>query len=138
MEREWLLALIGGVTIGVSASSLLFLNGRIFGVSGIVGEALTPRTGDAAWRYAAIFGMLAGGATLAFLHPSAFDPAAVRPLLVTGIAGLLVGFGTRLGGGCTSGHGICGISRLSARSILATVTFIVTGVITTTLFGLRG
>ena len=109
----------------------------VAGVSGIVGEALTPRAGDAAWRYAAILGMLAGGATLASLYPSAFDPAPVRPLLVTAIAGLLVGFGTRLGGGCTSGHGICGISRLSSRSILATVTFIVAGAITATLYGLQ-
>lgn len=138
MESGWLSALAGGVAIGIAASSLLFFSGRVFGVSGIVGEALTPRAGDAAWRYAAIFGMLAGGATLTLLYPGAFDPVAVRPLPVTAIAGLLVGFGTRLGGGCTSGHGICGVSRLSTRSILATVTFIAAGILTTTLFGLRG
>lgn len=138
MERDWLMALIGGVLIGTASATLLVLNGRIFGVSGIVGEALSPRKGDAGWRFAAMFGLLTGGAALTALHVEAFDAVTTRSLPAIIAAGLLVGFGTRLGGGCTSGHGICGIGRLQPRSVLATATFIVAGAVTATLFGLKG
>ncbi|WP_394823076.1 YeeE/YedE family protein [Pendulispora albinea] len=135
-------ALLGGALIGASASMLLLLNGRIAGISGILGEILRgpPRGADQAggshgkhdisWRAWFLFGLLAGGAVLSFTYPGSLGatPASV-PLAIVG--GLLVGFGTRLGGGCTSGHGVCGLSRLSPRSMVATLTFMATGIAST-------
>jgi uncharacterized membrane protein YedE/YeeE len=136
MREEWLMALVGGLLIGTASAVLLFLNGRIFGVSGILGGALLPERGDTGWRYAALLGLLAGGLTLTFVFPAAFDTAPIRPMWAVAAAGLFVGFGTRLGSGCTSGHGVCGVSRLSVRSLVATMTFIGFGVVTATLFRL--
>ena len=123
-------SLLGGALIGASATLLLMLDGRIAGISGIVGgllEQKAPR--EAAWRALFVAGLLAGGLVLLALRPAAFgEPVVSLPL--TALGGLLVGFGTRLGGGCTSGHGVCGISRLSSRSLVATLTFMATGVIT--------
>jgi len=130
MQQDWWMALGGGAAIGLAAAALLLFNGRIFGVSGIVGELVTPQKGDLGWRVAVVLGLLAGGATLLIAYPSAFSATPVRPLALTGIAGLLVGFGSRLGGGCTSGHGVCGIGRLSLRSLVATMTFIAAGIAT--------
>lgn len=115
-------ALIGGALIGLAAALLLLLNGRIAGVSGIVGGLLASGNDDRRWRLAFLAGLPLG----AWLYGAASGtglPAveASLPLLVAG--GLLVGFGTRLGGGCTSGHGVCGISRFSRRSIVATLLF---------------
>ena len=125
-------ALAGGALIGVSASMMLSLNGRIAGIIGILAGVVRPRGGDVAWRALFLAGLLVGGALLLVLRPSAFGAAATMPSLPrAAIAGLLVGFGTRLGGGCTSGHGVCGISRLSMRSIVATITFMATGVLAT-------
>ncbi|WP_201865059.1 YeeE/YedE family protein [Microvirga soli] len=123
-------ALIGGVLIGAAAALLLVLNGRIAGISGILGGLLLPTSGEARWRLAFLAGMLAapflyraaGGAL-----PNVAIEASV-PVLV--VAGLMVGFGTRLGGGCTSGHGVCGIGRLSPRSLVATLVFMTTAVAT--------
>jgi uncharacterized membrane protein YedE/YeeE len=120
-------ALIGGVLIGVSASALLLFNGKIAGISGIFAGLLRPANDDSAWRACFIGGLLVGGLILRGLLPEAFDFGAVRSMGALTIAGLLVGFGTRLGNGCTSGHGVCGVARLSIRSIVATVTFMLTG-----------
>jgi uncharacterized membrane protein YedE/YeeE len=125
-------ALLGGALIGLSASALLFFNGRIAGVSGIVGGLLGPRpsAGDALWRAAFVAGLLAGGLLLALAYPRAFSIPPVDPSIALVVAGVLVGFGTRLGNGCTSGHGVCGISRLSRRSLVATATFMATAMAT--------
>src|SRR6266571_4607605 len=114
-------ALIGGALIGISATLLLWLNGRIAGVSGIMHGALQQRAGDT-WRWLFLAGLVAGAGAWLW-----FAPRAGYPLPLVLLAGVLVGFGTAQGGGCTSGHGVCGISRLSARSIVATLTFLVTG-----------
>lgn len=118
---------VGGILIGLSASTMLLLDGKIVGISGIFAGVLRPRNGDTLWKSAFLAGLLAGGLLLRTLLPHAFDFGIVRSPAVLALAGLLVGFGSRLGNGCTSGHGVCGVSRLSARSIVATVTFIVTG-----------
>jgi uncharacterized membrane protein YedE/YeeE len=123
-------ALLGGVLIGVAASALLALTGRIAGVSGIIGGLLPPRSGDSAWRAAFVLGLVSGGAIVRLFAPSALALPGLPHLSVVVLAGLLVGVGTRLGNGCTSGHGVCGISRGSRRSLIATVTFILTGVLT--------
>ena len=120
-------ALFGGALIGLSASAMLLLDGKIAGISGILAGVLKPVAGDTLWRICFLAGLLTGGLLLRVLLPGAFDFGIIRPFPMLIIAGLLVGFGTRLGSGCTSGHGICGVSRLSMRSIVATATFIITG-----------
>ena len=119
----------GGVLIGLGASLLLLGIGRVAGVSGIAGNGLFGARGDRAWRLAFLIGLILAGAVMARLAPAAFG-ASPRALPGVAIAGLLVGVGTRLGSGCTSGHGVCGISRLSSRSFLATLTFITTAALT--------
>ena len=122
-------SLAGGLFIGLAASLFVLLNGRIAGISGILGGLLLPRQGDLGWRVAFVAGLLL--APWAYLLVTALPPvevAAGQGTLV--LAGLLVGVGTRLGAGCTSGHGVCGISRLSPRSIVATLTFMAAGFIT--------
>ena len=122
-------ALAGGVLIGSAAAMLLLLNGRIAGISGIVGGLLRPVRGDLGWRVAFIAGLL--GAPLVYalfaVLPQPQIDASHAALLA---AGLLVGVGTRFGGGCTSGHGVCGISRLSVRSLVATLAFMGAGFVT--------
>lgn len=120
---------IGGALIGLSASLLLLFHGRVAGISGIVGGVLQPKRGEVAWRLLFLVGLLVGGVVMLALRPSAFAMTITRSPFALIAAGLLVGFGTRLGNGCTSGHGVCGISRLSPRSLVATVTFIGTGAI---------
>ncbi len=122
--------LLGGVLIGIAASLLLLFNGRIAGISGIAGGLLTAPPGDRPWRLAFLGGLLVGGAALAVFLPSTIGPPVVSGVGLTVAAGLLVGFGTRLANGCTSGHGVCGIGRGSVRSIAATVTFMVAGALT--------
>jgi uncharacterized membrane protein YedE/YeeE len=126
---DWIRALQGGALIGVSASLMLALNGRVTGISGIVGGLLIPKPGDIAWRALFVAGLLLGGVIALGVSPAAFTPGVAAPGVVA-LAGLLVGFGTRVGNGCTSGHGVCGISRLSPRSLAATVTFISAGAVT--------
>lgn len=121
-------ALAGGALIGAAASLLLLLNGRVAGISGIVAALLSPVRGEIAWRLAFVAGLLGGGLLLAFAWPAAFASAAERSPGMLVLAGLLVGYGTRLGSGCTSGHGVCGIGRLSPRSLVATVVFMATGI----------
>ncbi|MCO4768986.1 MAG: YeeE/YedE family protein [Deltaproteobacteria bacterium] len=130
---------IGGALIGLSAAMMMLFHGRIAGISGIVSGLLGPRPGEVAWRLAFFVGLLAGGLVLGFALPDFFSVEVTRSPLAIVAAGVIVGFGTRLGSGCTSGHGVCGISRFSRRSILATLTFMGTGAITaavvTQLFG---
>lgn len=133
---NYLLSLLGGAVIGVAISLMLLFNGRVTGVSGIVSGALKRPSGDIAWRVSFIAGLIAGGLILLGLHAESITNTLSRDLNTIIIAGLLVGFGTAMGSGCTSGHGICGISRLSVRSILATVTFIGFGVISASAFRL--
>jgi len=123
-------ALIGGLLIGISSVLLLVFNGRIAGISGITGQLLHPRAGDMGWRLTFLAGLMGGGAALFALWPAAFDLGVDRSLPAVAVAGLLVGFGTRTGSGCTSGHGICGIARLSPRSVVATLVFMFTGAAT--------
>jgi uncharacterized membrane protein YedE/YeeE len=132
LPEAYLYSLVGGVLIGLSTTGLLLLNGKIAGISGIVGGLLAPlEAGDRGWRLGFVGGLLVGGAVLAARAPELFAITIERSTGAVIIAGLLVGFGTRLGGGCTSGHGVCGISRGSKRSIAATLTFMaVAGVVT--------
>src|SRR5579863_5591357 len=123
-------AAIGGILIGASASAMLLLDGKIAGISGIVEGILRPSRGDAAWKLAFVAGLLVGGIALRGAYPAAFDFGALRPPLVLIAAGILVGYGTRMGNGCTSGHGVCGMARMSPRSIVATLTFIASGAAT--------
>jgi uncharacterized membrane protein YedE/YeeE len=123
-------ALLGGLLIGAAATLMLWANGRIAGISGILGGVLFSASGDKLWRILFIGGLLGGGLIIVLVTGSAIDiQLQVSPLL-TAVAGLLVGIGTRMGSGCTSGHGICGIARFSKRSFIATTIFIATGVIT--------
>jgi uncharacterized membrane protein YedE/YeeE len=114
-------ALIGGVLIGLASALLMLLNGRIAGVSGILGGALTMSAGDKVWRFSFIAGLIAAPIIIGSLGQP--EPQMPTSWLLTVAAGVLVGFGARYGGGCTSGHGVCGIARLSARSIVATGVF---------------
>lgn len=127
-QFPWLAALGGGVFIGLSASLLFALNGRVAGISGILGALFTPKPGDTGWRLAFLGGLLGGGVVALVLWPAQYG-GSPAPLWLLGVAGLFVGFGTRLGSGCTSGHGVCGLSRLSPRSLVATLTFMATGVV---------
>jgi uncharacterized membrane protein YedE/YeeE len=122
-------ALIGGALIGLAAALFVLFNGRIAGISGVVGGLLRPKRGDLAWRIAFVLGLVAAPAVHT-LFASITMPQidASWPALV--IAGLLVGIGTRYGSGCTSGHGVCGIARLSPRSLVATLAFMGSGFLT--------
>ena len=122
--------LLGGMLIGLAAVLLLLANGRIAGISGIVGGLLTRATTDMGWRVAFVAGLWTGAIVYWLVRGELFavQLAATWPVML--IAGLLVGFGTRMGGGCTSGHGVCGIARLSKRSTVATAVFMGTGVAT--------
>src|SRR5436305_10964353 len=126
-----LCGLIGGALIGLAAALLMLLTGRIAGISGIFGGLLPLKATDRDWRLAFIAGMIAAP-LLAALVFGAPLPKPVMPasLAVVAVAGLLVGFGSRMGGGCTSGHGVCGVARLSARSLVATAVFMVVAIAT--------
>ena len=130
-------ALIGGLLIGLASAALLALNGRIAGLSGILDGVLVSRgDGESAWRWAFLAGMLVGGA--AYMGIVDVDTHALELHRSTGLvvaAGLLVGFGTKMSNGCTSGHGVCGNARLSPRSIVATLTFMAIGAATVAAFG---
>ncbi|MFK7991365.1 MAG: YeeE/YedE family protein [Sandaracinaceae bacterium] len=130
---------VGGLLIGLSASLLLFFNGRVAGISGIANGAVFPESKkELSWRVAFLAGLLVGGFALAFGMRESFGASPGRSLPMLALAGLVVGFGVRLGSGCTSGHGVCGLSRLSARSLVATVTFIGAGALTVVLLRLLG
>jgi uncharacterized membrane protein YedE/YeeE len=122
-------SLVGGLVIGLASALLWILNGRVAGITGIVGELFRRVPGESRWRLAFIAGLLGGGALVHLIRPTSFAlPRGGTALLI--VAGLLVGFGTRLANGCTSGHGLCGVSRLSPRSIAATCVFMAVGMAT--------
>lgn len=123
-------ALAGGALLGLAASVLLLFNGRILGISGITNGLLNFSKGDIAWRLAFFIGLFVAGILAYTFAPQAFSLPEQLTNSRAAIAGLLVGFGAVMGSGCTSGHGICGISRFSPRSIVATVTFMATGAAT--------
>lgn len=119
-------ALVGGVLIGLAAAIFVLFNGRIAGISGILGGLLRPKVGDIGWRLAFVIGLMTAPVAYQLVEAlPASRIAASETLLV--IAGLLVGVSTRYGAGCTSGHGVCGLSRLSARSLVATLLFMGAG-----------
>ena len=133
-DFEVLMPLTGGILIGIAASMMLLFSGRIAGISGIFGGMLFQQGKERAWRLSFVVGLIAGGILLYTINAEVFENSSGRGILAVNIAGLLVGIGTRIGGGCTSGHGVCGIGRLSVRSIVATVTFVFAGMITVALF----
>lgn len=123
-------AVLGGLLIGLAAAGLLLFNGRIAGISGILGGLLDLPRGDVSWRSAFIAGLIAGGLLLLWFYPQALALPPDYSLATYAIAGLLVGYGTRLGSGCTSGHGVCGIARLSPRSLAAVASFMASAIVT--------
>jgi uncharacterized membrane protein YedE/YeeE len=125
-------ATIGGILIGLSASMMLLISGRIAGISGIIG-GLLGRPADLGARLSFLGGLLAGGLLLSVLTPEVFAMDLARSPAALVVAGVLVGVGTRMGSGCTSGHGVCGLSRLSTRSLIATATFMGAGMLCATL-----
>ena len=131
MTIDWIhftpgMSLLGGVLIGISSALFILANGRIAGISGILGGLLSRKPGDMVWRIAFVLGLVAAPTVIfALTGPVAATIEANTEVLV--IAGLLVGIGTRYGAGCTSGHGVCGLSRLSPRSLVATLSFMGAG-----------
>ena len=130
MTIDWIhftpwLSLGGGILLGLASAAFILVNGRILGISGILGGLLVPRLGDIGWRIAFLLGMAASPFVSSLILPvgSLEVPRIEAGYIAIAIAGLLVGFGTRYGSGCTSGHGVCGLSRLSPRSLVSTLTF---------------
>jgi uncharacterized membrane protein YedE/YeeE len=122
-------AALGGTLLGIASSLLFVLNGRILGISGIVGE-MPAASGDRSWRALFLAGLLLGGLLLLFFDRSALAFATEQTVPMALAAGVLVGIGTRMSNGCTSGHGLCGLARLSKRSLVATLVFMATGALT--------
>lgn len=122
-------SLAGGLLIGLAAALMWATQGRVAGVSGALGGLLTPTPGELGWRAAFVAGLVAGGLVGGLLMPGQFTAAATSPAMLVA-AGLVVGVGTRMGNGCTSGHGVCGLARLSTRSLAAVLTFMATGAAT--------
>ena len=122
-------SLIGGLLLGVASAVFILINGRILGISGILGGLLPPKVGDIGWRVAFLLGMLAAPTVFMTLAPAglASEPRIDAGFWTVIAAGLLVGIGTRYASGCTSGHGVCGLSRLSPRSLVATLSFMGAG-----------
>ena len=121
-------ALAGGILLGLASVMFILVNGRILGISGILGGLLVPQRSDASWRVFFLLGMLLAPATLSLLAPGLISAPRIEADTVAIVAaGLLVGLGTRYGSGCTSGHGVCGLSRLSPRSLVATLSFMGAG-----------
>jgi uncharacterized membrane protein YedE/YeeE len=134
MTIDWshftpLASLSGGVLLGLASALFILLNGRILGISGILGGLIPPKHTDALWRLAFLAGILTSPWVFKALAPSSIltAPRIDAGFLLLVIAGLLVGLGTRYGSGCTSGHGVCGLARLSPRSLIATLTFMAAG-----------
>ncbi len=122
---------LGGLFIGLGVSALMLSLGKIAGISGILGGLLAPARGDWTWRIAFVLGVVVVGAAWFALQPARFQIAIPHSSWAIAAAGLLVGFGSRIGSGCTSGHGVCGIARLGPRSIVATLVFMTSGALTT-------
>ena len=123
-------ALLGGALIGLAASIVLLTHGRVAGISGLFGGLFLPGYDARFFRLWFLAGLVAAGFVLSIVYPQAFSPRGLPSVIAIAAAGLLVGFGTRLGGGCTSGHGVCGLCRLSPRSLVATMTFMGTAMLT--------
>jgi uncharacterized protein len=128
-EFNWITALSGGILIGISSTLLLAFNGRIAGISGIVNGAIGPIYREP-WRWLFLLGMLGGGALYEYILAPQPTPHAVFNPWAMIAGGFWVGFGTRMGNGCTSGHGVCGLGRLSGRSLVAVLTFMSTAILT--------
>lgn len=126
-------ALLGGLMIGVSAVMLILLTGRVAGISGILGGLIKPQSNETLWRFTFVLGMVAAP-WLYLATMGSFEFESPRGPLALIVAGLLVGYGTRLGSGCTSGHGVCGLSRLSLRSLVATGVFMAVGFVVASVF----
>ena len=124
-------ATVGGAIIGLSATIVLLFNGRVAGISGVVGFHRAKESSEDGWRLSFLMGLLLGGALMFAILPASFGVPEGRSMGALVAAGLFVGFGTRLGNGCTSGHGVCGLSRGSQRSFVATLTFMGAGFATT-------
>lgn len=123
-------SLAGGALIGVAVTIMLLFNGRVTGISGILASTLAKPTRDGIWRWMFMGGLIAGGLLMQIVRPELFANLSYRSSAAVCIAGLLVGYGTVMASGCTSGHGVCGISRLSVRSAIATLTFMLFGFLT--------
>jgi len=121
---------MGGALLGLGSVVILLYQGRVAGMSGIFAGVLMPRRGDLAWRALFVAGLIMAGVIAVLIQDGAFTYGLFRTPMAVALSGLLVGFGTRMGSGCTSGHGICGFSRLSVRSIVATLTFMGSGGVT--------
>jgi uncharacterized membrane protein YedE/YeeE len=134
MLSSWLVAAAGGAMIGAAAALLLAAHGQIAGISGISGALLRRTTRGRGWRLAFLGGLAAAGLAAHGVAPATIGPP-IRSLPLVIAAGLLVGYGTRLGNGCTSGHGVCGLGRGSARSLVAVATFMTTGILTAVIAG---
>ena len=135
MMESIVAAILGGALIGLAASLLLVAQGRVAGISGVLGGLLESPSQETSWRLSFVSGLLGGGIVLAYFAASSIVAPMGRNLLDLALAGLLVGYGTRLGSGCTSGHGVCGLTRFSRRSLVATLTFMAAGFVTATLIG---
>jgi uncharacterized membrane protein YedE/YeeE len=121
--NQALSSLAGGALIGLAVTIMLLFNGRVTGISGILSTSLSKPTSESLWRWLFVAGLILGGTIVYNLKPEYFVNTSDRSLQVILLAGLLVGYGTVMAGGCTSGHGICGLSRLSVRSLVAVLTF---------------
>lgn len=121
-------ALAGGILLGIASAAFILVNGRVLGISGILGGLLLPKRSDASWRVFFLLGMVLAPASLSLLAPDLISAPRIEAGSASIVAaGLLVGLGTRYGSGCTSGHGVCGLSRLSPRSLVATLAFMASG-----------
>ena len=123
-------SILGGALIGLSVTILLLFNGRMAGISGIMNGLFQSPKAEEYWRLTFLVGLIIGAVIFQFIAPDFFIPRENYPLWLIAVGGYLVGIGTRLGSGCTSGHGICGIANLSKRSIFATITFMASGMLT--------
>lgn len=132
--EQYTMPLLGGIIIAIAVSIMLLFNGRVTGISGILKGILALHKGDVSWRIAFTLGLILGGVVISQFLPDAFVNESGRSLSHIAGAGLLVGFGTAMANGCTSGHGVCGISRFSIRSLVATLTFIVWGALMVSIF----
>jgi hypothetical protein len=134
MTQGYYEALLGGALIGMASGVLLILNGRIAGICGIFKGSIIPLESTSWWRMAFLLGLVLGGTFIQMYFPERLPEEGVRPFLTVALGGLFVGLGTTWANGCTSGHGVCGIGRLSMRSVVATVIFITSGVLTVTVY----
>ena len=128
LSSDCMYALLGGALIGLAAAGMMWSNGRVMGVSGIVGSLLFPKTADRGWRVLFLAGLVMGSFFISPLGFTVMELPFDRSIIASVLGGILVGAGTSLGSGCTSGHGVCGISRLSPRSLVATAVFMIFGI----------